>query len=802
MRVPPLLMHQGRIALIMRTIRSIQPYDAMATNSITRTRLLRALHGDDAMDAIHAVIANRRIAPIIATSNRSHPITRAFAALSSAAPSLLTDHDHHALAAHATMRRLLESGDGIHVIWTWAQSAPAAHARDLADSIRKAVRAKQCPSVALALIHPDDESAALLRLSDIIARVIRRWGQSRPDDPTWWTTHLSATALKRLTGRLAMSDWIAATCLPWLTPQMIHALPPPDAWHPAAVDAARNAFAFAAPSARALHSDIVQRIAAAPQSRNPGPLACLAHALNDDTVWNPVHAMLMDDPDAAGDLVRTLPWDAIARDVQERMVRLAPHSAVCAAIAAARGRRPLNASADIPWRFGNATAAFFAALDPAVWDMLDAHEQRAWLIHLSSDQTHLAVRSLGARPPILATANGLDDPLVAMARLHAADESDLRTILFPVALQHAPIADIAPILASMPEIPGDPVATLATACRSIATTDASEPARRWLARPDHLAAAMVIQRCVDAESATIPIHERTAALASVMQRRTHADLEALRACLPATTRAHLRLVPDARIVARQAAPGHVHALLHALRAIAALPADAALPAFLAFIEVDRARNHHAQREAASALMHALRRHGDLALSIVDALIPAIRAILLPPADSAPLADALRDLMRVDPWIAHRLAHALRTSQWTDIASILLETPPDHARAVWRAFPADVRTAILDHASVAASVCIDPRHVREATAQWRRLAAHVPLSAIALASLAMTAPDIPLPIIATLSVHADALRTMLPLLRDDVRSALLTHPAMELAIADMTSGAHSGQPHVGGRRRRP
>jgi len=740
------------------------------------------MDGADDHDAIRAIIADRGIAPVIATCNSVHPTVRTIAAMHSALPSLLADEDWRAPAVHAALARLIADAAGNDILWIWAHHAPAALAHDLADAITTAVQRRRCSSVAVALLHPGDESAALIDGPDIAARVLRRWGQSRPDDPPWWAERLSDAALNRVIAMLRTNPWTSALCLPWLPPQTAQTMLPAIARNHAAIDAARNAFAEASPAARAVHADVVEMLVALTPSHNPGPVARLARAMENEDVWRRVHSMLDVVPETAASVVASLPWDAIAHDVQECMIHHAPHSVVCAAIAAARGVFPLL---DITMEY--AVAAFFAALDPAIWDTLPGDVQRQWLARLPPDYTHLAVRSLGVRTPILSAVKRLSESLASVARLHVGDESDLRNALFPVALKTVALTDMYPLITAMPSIPGDPVAVFTVACGCSAPPPVDHAtAQQRLARPMDLAAAMVMQRSAAPGSETTPIHDRTAALSEALQHHTHDDANALLMLLADDDQARLRPAPDMSIVDRLAAPGHEPMLRQVMTSIMALPPDVALPASHAFVALAHAWNRGSKRDAASALLQTLHQHGAYARAMLEALDTDIRDLVLPLPDSAPLAAALRDLMDASPSDAHHLAHALRARQWTAIPSLLLTLPHDHASNVWNALPDHARADIVAHVAERISTHVDECWANEVNAVVTRIVAYHPLSALALADLLSDHPDRRMRGGAARAVLPGVLRTIMPLLTRDAQAALLSHPAIHLAVADMSS----------------
>ena len=209
------------------------------------------------------------------------------------------------------------------------------------------------------------------------------------------------------------------------------------------------------------------------------------------------------------------PWNDLPEEVRAAILERADRSPVCAAIAAARGRR----DAATTNKTYETAAAFFAALDPRVWDALDADTQRSWRRSLEASALSLAVRSLGLRPEFLARALPTDT-LARAVRQHARTEEAWRAALFPVALRMVDPESAHALSAAMPMMPPDPGAFFVSA-GGRADPALIAPAGAALRSPADLALAVVLQRSGGGDAS---IRARADGLRRALRGRSWADL--------------------------------------------------------------------------------------------------------------------------------------------------------------------------------------------------------------------------------------------------------------------------------------
>ena len=674
---------------------------------------MRAMCGESDLNAVRPALGNWGLARMIALAPDAHPLVRVVAALYSGLSETLDPQTVADPTLHGVIRDMIGTPDACMVLGPWSHVAPDGWGRAHAAALMTSVLTRTCnPGAAAALIGPCDASSALLHDPGDIAFAIRRWGRSIPDDPTAWTEALGAAERERLCARMRSDPSAFASCLPWLPPSAaIHALENGVGTHGAAL----SAFADASSVARARHAAILQRLVDHAEPKHLGALTRLACAMGAPHVWRRVQTLIRASPDDARRVVAAAPWDDLPEAVHAAILKRANRSSVCAAVCAARGQRD-SAAMDITQE---TAVAFFAALDPRVWDALDVATQQRLRHTLDPGHAHLAVRALGLRPEILARAL-LDSDLVHAAWVHARDAATLRAALFPIALRDGLHDHAHALIAALPTTPPNPGAFFCVAGgggdpRVIARADA------MLRRPADLAAAVTLQRCADAAST---LHAACTALADLLHGRSHDDVAPILALLTDDARAAL-MPDDAALARRLAHPDRLDTLRQALARLAALPPEVAIP-------VRFTLNQWAQREesdvvpdiasdTAAAVAFALRDHGDVLLVIADALADDRRAVLLPLTEDAALANALRAMMRDHPPTAQRLAHAIRTQDRRAALAALLAAAPAHADAVWSALAETDRCSIVDE-------------VRAETQEWTSLAERDPIAALALAAL--------------------------------------------------------------------
>jgi len=636
---------------------------------------VRAVHGESDLDAVRPALDEDDLARIIANAPGVHPVVQSIAALRSGLPSLLDQTTVADPALHAALVRLIGTPAGRAALWWWARVAPADWGRACDAALIDAVDRDQCTaSAAAALIGPDDRTASRLRTERDIAFAIRWWGLSDSAAPDAWANMIDGAERERLLATVQRVPSATAFCLPWLPPDMAIQMRMDND----VLGDALTAFAAASPTARTQHAAILQRLVDHASPEHLAALTRLACAMQTDEVWNRVQTLIQASPEDAWRVVAEAPWDDLPDDVRAAILERADASDVCAAVAAAQRRGVARGMTRA------SAAAFFATLDPDVWDALDPAVQRRWLQHLDRTHTHLAVRSLGVRPEILAQAS-LTDDLACAVRRRARDDAALHWALMPVAAFGAMPSDAHAVIAALPTLPPDPGGFFFVASGHDDPSVIAR-ARSALRTPGDLACAVALQRSTDDRST---IRDRCTALQHALGGRSYDDLPPFLALLTGDARA--ALIPDRdALVARLAHPDQRDALRHAFDHLASLPPEVAVPTCVALTQL----TPWSAPEAAVALANALRKHGDLFVALADALAnDRLRQELLPLPEDAALAGALRAMAHDAPPSARRLALALRGHSWRDALHALLHAPPQHAGAVWQALDDDAQRGI-------------------------------------------------------------------------------------------------------------
>ena len=678
----------------------------MADPSLALHAAIRAMHGACDPIAVSTACRDWHLARFLALAPGVHPVIRALAAYTSYLPATMDAHACADPAIHGDVQRMIDSPNGRAVLAAWAHTAPAGWGAAISADLITAVQQGRCDAAAAAaLIGPDDRSAALLTIPATIAFAIRRWGESGPTPPTAWIHALSQPQWNRLATAVQPDPYACAMVLPWLPLDAALQMTVSDDM----LGVALAAFARAALCAQQAHVVRGQRLVERAQRTHLAALTRLACVMQTDDVWQRVGTLLDDHPDAARDVVVAAPWDALSGDVHTVILAHTAESDICAAVAAARGQRD-PVTMDIT---EESAAAFFAALDTAVWSALDAATRQRWLHALTNRDAHLAVRSIGLCPAVLVQAD-LDSALVDATQRHAPDAAALRWALLPKTLRDLPPAAAHALITAMPSMPRDPVAFFIIASgRGDEIVHANASA--GLRTPADLAVGVTLQR----SGKCVRVRDACALLQHALSERTWDDLAAIVPLLNDDARA--AVCPDVDgIVVRLIHPNQRDALHPALQRQASLPPAVALPITLALARLSAKRVD--VQDAAEAVADALRAHGDVFLSIVDALADdGLRAAVLPLPEDAALADALRVLVRDDPVGGRALACALHARHGRPALLALLHAPPHPAGAVWQALAETVRHAIVGDLPAETTECA-------------ALAVHDPLAALALAAL--------------------------------------------------------------------
>ena len=722
---------------------------------------VRAIGGESDLDVVVPALEDWRLAQVIAFAPDAHHLVRAIAALCGDLPAALDSATIAAPAVHGAVARLIGTCAGRTALHAWAEVAPAGRGNASAAALIDAVRRSMCNAgAAAALIGPCDDSAALLHVPHDAAFAIRSWGQSIPNDPTAWTNEISAGERRRVLDAVQRVPSAIASCLPWLPPNIARA-----AGDAIPVRNALDAFAAASPTVRARHTTRVRRLVARVHPADLDALTRLACAMGAKTVWRRVQTLIRTSPDDARRVVAAAPWNTLPGNVRHAIMTCADRSPVCAAIAAARGAGTPGMPAPSP------AAAFFGALDPAVWDAMDADARFFWSMALRSDDLHLIIRALGLRPEILARAP-LDANLVRAAQRHARDDAAWRAALFPVALRDIDLVAAHALITALPTMPRDAGAFVAIASRC-SDPETLAVARTALHTRADIETALVLRRFADPRY-------RTSAACALLQHalhgRTRDDLKPILPLLPDVVRNEIAPAPAA-LVDHLAHPDRRDAMRAMLARIASLPQEISVPAHVALHRWTTRRTH--AHDAADALASALRGHGDVFLAMMDALTDALRAAVLPLPEDPARARALRALVRDHPVYGRTLACALHTRSWRNALEALLYAPPAHADAIWRTLAHAQRRAVARTLPAGAEECA-LRAGRDSVAD------------LALAALQSSDPSLRDAGVAALAQRTEILRARWDALPPEVRQTLRGVPAVAVAVADRDAPSPTAQ----------
>jgi hypothetical protein len=725
---------------------------------------------------------------VLALAPNVHPVISALGALTSGLPELLSPTMRDSPAFHATIASLIGTRMGSYVLDLWTKVAPAGWGASHADALRNAVQHNRCaPWVAAAPIGPTDETAALLHRPQEIADAIRRWGQATPDHPTAWMDTLEPAQRDRLMETLRAEPPIAVTCLPWLPKANANNVVAhiERTYLPLALDA----YAAASSIARTRHADVLSTLMQHSEPSDLAALTRLAVASGMDAAWAAVVRLLRANPWSAVHIVAAAPWDDIPENVQTIILSAAWRSKVCATIAFARGVR------ERPPPIASETArAFFAAVTPKVWDTPPTKMQQAWRSALDVGNTHLAVRSLGPDPAFLAYA-ALNDNLIAAVRCHAAEVNAVHRTLFPITVRDAPVVAVPAIVAALPLLP-DPVAFVQIACGE---RDMHPALRDWIMEhptPQALAGVTILLRAAKRHGL---VHSRVAALSRALAGWGREETDALLAALPGNVVAALHPHPDI-LTPHLSRPNRQDAFRQALDALTALPPSAALPVLHALDALAAAQHGNDQRDAGEEAARALRDHGGIFAVIVGTLRDDVRAAIVPPPDAPSVKSAINALAIINPLVAHYLAYALRDADAAVALAALTESAPDTLTRIWDLLPETLQQSVLGDRDALLHDVAGPdgadmlaQTLRDRNADDRR-------SWLALRMLRDADAERRMRGAAILAQRPDVATALLPLLNDDLRTALESVPAIAFANADLPSPYPTAPASIRRRRR--
>ena len=764
---------------------------------------LHLFRGADAFEraSVLEMLDDRPYNAIIALAPHAHPVARTIAALSVNLTKLPDPDDIAATAAHNALRSAIGDRRFGRLLTSWAAVAPAGWGGDARNALIDAVeRGVFFPACAAALMGPcDDAWRVLTRFGGDIPFAIRRWGEARPDDPSWWFGEISKNhrqnLIEAMTGTAASTAHSISRCLPWLPNRVVHAL----SLRPSMIDvgAALAAFAHTPDHVRLQYADIIHDLVQHARAVHAAVLATFASVTAHTAAWTRVAQLVAEFPDLAPSIVIAAPWSDMPAHVHDAILAHAHDHPSCAVIAWACGGMDSapgeRTSASTRQEMAK---AFFAALAPPVWNALPKRTKRTWLRDLPASHAWLAVRSLGIHVDALTHVADLDDQLVIAARRFLPTSAALRTALLPIALRCASARMAHACIAALPQPIDHPIAFFCAASAwnavpPIGRTSAAairDPANLGVVVAlDHAAASIHTNRIDDCCAAID-------AIAEALHGRTWNETHRALAMLDRNARATLTPDPE-RIADILARPNQRNAVISALHRLRRLPPATAVPALVALHALAQRQTDDARMRIGERLTRLLHDHGadDLFLSLVNGLDPQVSDTLLPLPHHDGLAAALRSLAAENAMIARRFAHAIRDGLSHRHIDAFYATPPIHAAAVLAEMPDDARAMILRDAAERVRMLAAAGEHDPLVHAWEQLRwTDAPL-AIALAALdADPAGEGWSKSISTLERRPDIVRRFFRLLRPDIQNKLRFTPQICVAIADLQGEAQQPQ----------
>jgi len=751
---------------------------------------LHALHGEPDGPIVAPALGDLWFAPILALAPNVDPIIGALGALAGERPDLLAPDIRTSPALSAAVASLIGRTNASNgVLPTWAKVAPAGWGASHAAALIDAVQRNRCASwAAAALIGPCDASAALLSQTWDIAHTVPCWGQATPDTPTAWMDALAPAERDRLLGDLRANHDTAAICLPWLpeadAADIVHRI------GREYLSLALDAYAAASPVAHARHAAVLSALIHRARQDDLIALTRLAVASGMDAAWDEVVRLLRANLQSVIFVVEAAPWNNMRADVQETILSAAQQNDECAAIAFARGMhdQPLRITRDL-------AGAFFASVTPTVWHALPTEMQQMWIRRLAVRDAHLAVRSLGLDPAFLACAD-LDADVIAAVRRHAPNETSLHWTLLSVAARDLPPDAVPAVVAALPN-PPDPVAFVQIAG---GMREMPPALHDWIVTnptPQAHGAAVTVLHA--AAQRVVSVKHRHA-LAHALAGWSWEETNALFAALPDKFVTALHPHPDI-LTRRLACPQRQNSFRQALDALTALPPSAALPALQALDALAAAQHGNDQRDAGEEVARALRDHGGIFAVIVGTLRDDVRAAIVPPPDAPSVESAINALAIINPLVAHYLAYALRDANAAVALDALTESAPDTLTRIWDLLPETLQQSVLGDRDALLHDVAGPDGA-DMLAQTLRdwVGEDNPLPWLALRMLIDDDAERRTRGAAILAQRPDVAAALLPLLRNNVRAALESVPAIAFANADLPSPYPTAPASIRRRRR--
>ena len=291
---------------------------------------------------------------------------------------------------------------------------------------------------------------------------------------------------------------------------------------------------------------------------------------------------------------------------------------------------------------------------------------------------------------------------------------------------------------------------------------------------------------------------RCTALMHALAGWSAAEADTLLAALPDDARAALH--PDRSALADALAhPDRRTTFRQALDALDNLPSSVAIPALHALDALTQAMTPSEQQHAGTELARALRNHGRIFAVIVGMLHDDMRAAILPPLNAPSVESAINDLAAADPLVAHYLSHALHANDSIAAYNALTAASLEETRRIWQSLPETLQHVVLgDLDALAANAAAEGQEatLRQTLQRWGT--DDLP-PLLALCKLIDDDAERREQGMAILAQQPDRAAALLPLLRDDLCTALESVPAIAFACADLPLCSPAPLPVRRGRR---
>jgi len=160
----------------------------------------------------------------------------------------------------------------------------------------------------------------------------------------------------------------------------------------------------------------------------------------------------------------------------------------------------------------------------------------------------------------------------------------------------------------------------------------------------------------------------------------------------------------------------------------------------------------------------------------------MRRSVLPSSHDPHVETTLRDLAADAPLVAHHLAYALHDNDPRAACTALATMPPQEALRVWNLLPETLRHAVLGDENALLADVAAPERAGDLAQALR--AEDNPLPWLALRMLIDADAEWRAWGATLLAQQPDVATALLPLLRDDVHTALMSNPVIAFADADL------------------